>query len=97
MATDLQQTLQRITRKAESLADRYEALREAKREADRRIAGLEAELARARSEVRELQSRVEYLTVVGLVNPDRQQVARSRAIIAGLVQEIDKCIADLSE
>ncbi|MBO5297266.1 MAG: hypothetical protein J6B03_06690 [Candidatus Homeothermus sp.] len=97
MAGDLQQTLLRISRKAESLTERYNALYQAKKEADETIAGLEKKIAGQEEEIRILKSRVEYLTVVTTAIPDRRDVELSRARISELVREIDKCITELSE
>ena len=97
MATDLQQTLARIMRKAESLSERYEAVLKAKHEVDTRVEELEQEVYRQNEEIRYLKSQIEYLTVVTVADPQRKDVEQSRATITRLVQEIDKCIADLSE
>lgn len=97
MASDLQQTLLRISRKAESLTERYNALRQAKKEADETIDRLEKKLLSQDDQIRILKSRIEYLTVVTTAIPNRQDVERSRARISELVREIDKCITELSE
>ena len=97
MAIDLADTLSRIVRKAESLTDRYEVLSEAKQEADARIAELEDLVSGLEEEVRRLKAEVEYLTVVNVISPTMEDIDRSRAKLSGLVQEINKCIADLTE
>ena len=97
MAIALADTLSRIVRKAESLTDRYEVLSEAKQEADARIAELEDLVSGLEEEVRRLKAEVEYLTVVNVISPTREDIDRSRAKLSGLVQEINKCIADLTE
>lgn len=97
MASDLQDTLSRISRKAESLVERYNALYQAKKEADETIDKLEQKISRQEDEIRILKSRVEYLTVVTTAIPNRQDVELSRAKISELVREIDKCINELSE
>ena len=97
MASDLQQTLLRISRKAESLTERYNALYQAKKEADETISELEKKISGQEEEIRVLKSRGEYLTVVTTAIPDRRDVELSRARISELVREIDKCITELSE
>ncbi len=97
MASDLQQTLDRISRKAESLTERYDALLKGKRAADETISRLEEQIARQAEEIRQLKNRVEYLTVVTTAIPNREDVERSRARISRLVREIDRCISELSE
>ncbi len=54
----------------------------------RRIADLEAEVKR-------LETDNEYLTVVKASALTPQQAEHSRAMLAGLVREIDQCIAEL--
>ncbi len=97
MAIDLADTLSRIVRKAESLTDRYEVLNEAKHRADARIAELEGIVSELEGEVRRLKTEIEYLTVVNVLSPTREDIDLSRAKLSGLVQEINKCIADLTE
>ncbi len=97
MASDLQQTLQRISRKAETLVDRYNFVDEQRRKAEERVTELEATVAQLTEEISGLQDRIEYLTVVTTTFPQRENVEKSRALISRLVREIDKCIADLSE
>lgn len=97
MASDLQQTLQRISRKAETLVDRYNVVDEQRRKAEERVRELEATVDSLNNEIRNLRSQVEYLTVVTTAFPQRENVEKSRALISRLVRDIDKCIADLSE
>lgn len=97
MAADFEDTLARIVRKAESLTDRYEALSKVKQEADARISELERSVSSLTREVSRLKTEVEYLTVVNVISPTREDIDRSRATLSRLVQEINKCIADLSE
>lgn len=97
MATDLQERLQRVTRKAQGLTDRYHALLSEKRAADARIAELMDEVTRLKQQVETLTLRNDYLTIATTVHPSRADVERSRAVISRLVREIDKCIADLSD
>lgn len=97
MASDLQQTLQRISRKAETLVDRYNFVDEQRRKAEERVTELEATVAQLTEEISGLQDRIEYLTVVTTTFPQRENVEKSRALISRLVREIDKCITDLSE
>ncbi|MBQ9076819.1 MAG: hypothetical protein IJY31_03140 [Muribaculaceae bacterium] len=97
MAGNLQQTLERIRNKAGLLTERYAVLRREKSAGDERIKELEAELTRRQQEIEKLQMENEYLKVVTTLIPDRKEVERSRAILAGLVREIDKCILELNE
>ncbi|MCX4331178.1 MAG: hypothetical protein OSJ24_03160 [Muribaculaceae bacterium] len=61
-----------------------------------------AESARLREKVKELTEEVkrlktdnEYLTVMRAAAVTPQQAEQSRAMLAGLVREIDRCIAEL--
>ena len=97
MASDLQQTLQRISRKAESLTELYKEVLRGKKTAEARVKELELEVTRRDEEIRQLKSRIEYLTVVTTAIPDRKDVERSRATLSRLVREIDRCISELSD
>lgn len=81
MAIDLDDTLARIVRKAELLTDRYEVLNEAKREAEARVVELEQIVSDLKEEVRRLKTEVEYLTVVNVISPTREDIDRSRGQI----------------
>jgi len=67
-----------------------------------RIVAERAEAERLRNRVEELSARVEqlkaeneYLSVMRAVSVTPQQAEQSRALLAGLVREIDRCIAEL--
>ncbi len=91
MATDLQERLERVSRKTLGLTDRYNALLGEKRAADART------VTELRQQVETLTRQIDYLTVVTTAIPSRSDVERSRAVISRLVREIDKCISDLSD
>lgn len=97
MASDLQQTLQRISRKTEFLTERYNEVLRGKTSAEARVKELEQTVTRLNEEIRQLKSRIEYLTVVTIAHPDRRDVESSRAKLTKLVREIDRCILELSE
>lgn len=97
MASDLQQTLERLSRKALNLTERYQSVLHDKQVADLRIAELETLVETLRNRVQTLERQVEYLSVVTTAFPTREEVERSRARISELVREIDKCISDLTE
>ena len=71
-------------------------LKQLKEDAEK-IASLEDSLAAARGENQKLRRQVEYLGIVTTVAPGREEVERTRALLARLVREIDKCIADLND
>lgn len=95
MAQNVQEIASSIKSKVAAIADRQRLLArsiEAERAENLRlkahVAGLEAEIAR-------LKSDIEYLTVVRAVSVTPGQAEQSRALLAGLVRDIDRCIAEL--
>lgn len=70
------------------LVDTIGRLRAQNESLQRRIADLEAEVKR-------LETDNEYLTVVKAAAVAPKQAEQSRAMLAGLVREIDQCIAEL--
>ncbi|MDE7397711.1 MAG: hypothetical protein K2M98_08300 [Muribaculum sp.] len=97
MTGDLQTRLDSICRKAILLTERYQALNQAKIEADSRVADLEARLSQANSRIEELETRVKYLSIAQTVNPTRDDIERSRKVITELVRKIDRCINELND
>lgn len=97
MASDLQQTVERLNRKALNLVDRYQIVLREKQAAQMRIAELESTVDTLRARVQDLERQVEYLSVVTTAFPSREELNRSRARLSELVREIDKCISDLTE
>lgn len=97
MASDLQQTLERLSRKALNMTERYQSVLHDKQVAELRIAELETLVETLRNRVQTLERQVEYLSVVTTAFPSREEAERSRARISELVREIDKCISDLTE
>ena len=97
MASDLQQTVERLNRKALNLVDRYQIMLREKQAAQMRIAELESTVDTLRARVQDLERQVEYLSVVTTAFPSREELNRSRARLSELVREIDKCISDLTE
>ncbi|MBO4955461.1 MAG: hypothetical protein J6C77_03550 [Muribaculaceae bacterium] len=97
MSGTLQQRLQAVTGKMHLLVSRYENLLKAKSDADARIAALEGELAAERKLNERLKVEAEELRVVTTLSPKGDDVARSRAYLAELVRDIDKCIDELTQ
>jgi uncharacterized coiled-coil DUF342 family protein len=97
MAVELQQIVDRVNAKTQIVLERYALIRQLRDEAEAKVATLEKALADLSAENAELRRRVEYLCVATTIVPDRRDVEKSRAMLAGLVREIDQCIADLKE
>ncbi len=97
MALDYHETFGQIVAKANLLAEKYNLLLESRNEAQEHIQSLEEQLQRQEKELQQLRQEVEYLRMASVLAPKREQVEDTRAMIAGLVREIDRCIADLTE
>lgn len=87
----------RLVAKANLIAERYEILAESHNRAQARIEELEGELDASRKELQKLHNEVEYLRMATVILPNREQIEQTRAIISGLVREIDRCITELSD
>lgn len=96
MAENLQQRIDAVRAKATLLTQRYRALEESKRQADNEIIELTATIGQLRREIADRDREIERLRVASVLVPDHRDVEETRAFIADLVREIDKCIARLS-
>lgn len=96
MASDLRQRIDSIEAKAALLVERFRLVRKDRDEARLRIAELEKELALRDQSIRELNQKLEYLSVASVLSPDHADVESTRSKLAELVREIDKCIDKLS-
>lgn len=97
MAFEDLDTLGKVVAKANVLAERYEILAKSRDEAQSRVSELEGQLHAAQRELETLRAEVEYLRMAAVISPDREQIEQTRAIVSGLVREIDRCITDLSD
>lgn len=97
MAADLQQLVLSIKDKHRVLAERYSVAIEQVEAYKKHIADLEYTVKQQQQEIERLSQQVEFMTVMNTSMPDRDDIEKSRAILSGLVREIDKCIADLTE
>ncbi len=97
MASEYQETFDRIATKTSLMMQRYAAMLDANQQANRRIADLEKALDDARKEMQTLRSENEYLKIASTIAPSRDQIENARAMVASLVRDIDRCIADLSD
>lgn len=97
MSADLKQRLDSLRTKTALLLKRHEMLEEAISAAGERIKALEQDNERLQKRIDLLNQENEYLRVVHSVSPSRSDAESTRALLAGLVRDIDKCIADLGE
>lgn len=97
MSADLKQRLDSLRTKTALLLKRHEMLEEAATAARQRIRELEQDNERLQKRIDLLNKENEYLRVVHSVSPSRSDAENTRALLAGLVRDIDKCIADSGE
>lgn len=97
MADNLQQRLQRLGEKSRVLVERFRKVDAERIEALEKVAELQQQVARLNEEIATLRTQVEYLTVSSTVAPDRRALNDTRAMVADLMREVDRCIADLTE
>ncbi|MBJ2186921.1 MAG: hypothetical protein JFR23_09515 [Muribaculaceae bacterium] len=93
----MKQRLDSLRTKTALLLKRHEMLEEAATAARQRIRELEQDNERLQKRIDLLNKENEYLRVVHSVSPSRSDAENARALLAGLVRDIDKCIADLGE
>lgn len=97
MASDLKETLTRLSEKSKFLTQRYIRVEEERDQALEEVRGLQNLLQERNKEIQSLKMQLEYLSVVSTIVPSRDALELTRAKIAGLVRDIDRCIADLNE
>ncbi len=95
MSDALKQRLDRIESKAALLAKKHAEMRESRKADETRIATLEELVDRQKKEIQQITAQVQYLKLSHTVAPNPEDVERSRDILAELVREIDRCIADI--
>lgn len=97
MASDLQQQLERVRAKATVVTEKYAHLQKAWLGAKDEISELKAGIIARDEEIERLKLQVEYLTVASTVRLTGDDLKSTKAMIADLVREIDRCISDLRE
>ena len=97
MALDLHEQLERVNAKTTMVLEKYALMQTRLIQARAEIARLHSELRAKEQELEALQLKVEYLTVSHAVTPGGDELQATKALIAELVREIDRCIADLND
>lgn len=97
MAADFQQITKNLSDTSANLVNRVMDIIAQRDDALRKVADHEATIKEQASTIARLQQQIEYLTVVTTALPAPGDIDKSRAILSGLVREIDKCINDLTE
>ena len=97
MATELQATLNRIISKSEVLLSKYSLLEEEKEAAERENESLRERLEAVTRELEKIKADYKYLQVARTLPASQEAAAAGRAVLAKLVQDIDRCISQLME
>ncbi len=97
MAFDYENTFKRIIAKTEIIEQRYLKILENLEAANAKIEELERINAAKDRELEQLKIKIEYLQLATTIAPTRDQVEEARAMISGLIRDIDRCITDLSD
>lgn len=97
MAGEFQQKIDKVNAKMQILLDRFAIVSRGRTEALHRVEELEKQLAELIAENRRLAQEVEFLKIATTIAPDRKEVKETRAILAQMVRDIDKCIAELAD
>ena len=97
MVSELQTTLDRLKSKSGVLLEKYHALKLEKEAVEQENDQLRSRLAQLDKEIEKLRLDYEYLQMARMITPTRESVVQSRAILAKLVQDVDKCISQLME
>ena len=93
---ELKDKLQSITRKVDTLRQRYLALQREKKEMERTIERQELEIAKLEKEVNQLKIDNEFLRVARSVPSSPEAIARYKGQVAKMVRDIDRCIKQLN-
>ena len=97
MASDLNQQLENIRAKTRVVGVKYRHLLEAYNEAKQEISSLKAEVLAQKNEIQNLKAQNEYLSIASTVRMTGDDLKATKAMIADLVREIDRCLIDLKE
>lgn len=97
MAENLREQLDRVKSKASVMVEKYQRLNQAYDESRREVTELQATLRAREAEIEKLKLNVEYLSVASTIKLSGDDLASTRAMVADLVREIDRCIIELSE
>lgn len=97
MADKLQDTLSRLQSKIEAISYRYSALETEKNRVDNLNKEFQEKIENLKKEIQNLEMENEYLKLARQIAPTQTELDNSRSIIAKLVRDVDKCIAQLNE
>lgn len=97
MATDYNDQVNRIRAKAGVIVEKYSHLKEAYSQAREEITDLRAKLIARDKEIEKLRMQVEHLSIASVVKVSGDDLELTRAMVADLVREIDRCLIDLAD
>lgn len=97
MAIDLRQQLERVNAKTTLVLEKYALMQQRLVQARAEIERLNEELQRRRRDIEALEMKLEYLSVSHTVAPGAAELQGAKALIAELVRDIDRCIADIAD
>lgn len=97
MAGNLEQQLERIRAKMLVVSEKYQHLREAFEAQKVEISDLRAQVLARDEELEKLRLKVEYMSIASTVSLTADDLSATRALVADLVREIDRCLADLAD
>lgn len=97
MASDIQSQVERVKDKTRVLCEKYNSLRASYEAAREEISQLRATLLARDEALEQLRIKVEYLTVASNVRASSGELEQTRTLIAGLIREIDRAIADIMD
>ncbi len=97
MASNLQDTLQRVISKSKILTEKYRALMDEKRRVDEENEALKSRNKTLEKEIEQLRRENEYLRLARTISSTPEQAEANRARISKLVRDIDKCISQLTD
>ncbi len=95
--TDLEAILQRLTAKSEVLAEKYQALKSAKLKLDNENESLKHQIEKLRQTIEQQRSEINYLKLARTLSQSPEEIAKSKAILAQMVRDVDKCISQLTD
>ncbi len=97
MPSDLQQQIESVRAKTRVMVEKYHYVKDAYEAAKVEISDLKAQILARDEELEQLKLKVEYLSIASTVRITGDDLASTRAMVADLVREIDRCLADLKE
>ena len=97
MAANLHETLDRLRSKSEVLIARYKALATEKENVVQQNIDLQNTINSLRKQLEQAMRENEYLKLAKSISLNNEELVKSRATIAKLVRDVDKCISQLTE